>query len=401
MHKVIKFGGSTLKNTPNIVHHVNKTSVFVVSAVAGMTNALLRGDKVSAAEIFRSWMRKNGIRYTETIDACIDTMFSMPAKSPICVSYGEKLTAVAISEMLNRRKTDAVPLFADSFMFADGGTEYDSNLMDECKVEQLHNLLEKGITPVITGYCARNLQNKTVLLGRDGSDITAAYLANKMNFDCYIITDVDGIMTCDPRIVPAARTIPYMSKEEARELAFYGANILHRKTLDAVGHSSLHILNIRGYGTTIQSQEESLGKPIAIALLFNRRAVTVSAEATPGFCAKVFTALSKKNISVEMLLQTCSETEVSVVVPDWNCEVCGLVMSQFGHVSISEMLGIVTMVGDGMSKTVGIASSIFTKLSNNNINVRCVSQGPSERSLSIAVSISDLKKAANVLHETL
>ena len=137
-----------------------------------------------------------------------------------------------------------------------------------------------------------------------------------------------------------------------------------------------------------------------MAVLQNRRAITVKAESRPGFCAEIFTALSRIDVSVEMVLQTCSETEISVVIPESRSPTVALKLKSFGDVSISEPLGVITLVGDGMAKAVGLANKVFAELATEDINVRCISQGPSERSLSIAVSMEEAAKAAQCLHRT-
>ena len=401
--KVAKFGGSTMHRTPHVVLNVLPPAVLVVSAVSGMTNALCRGDVVLASKIFRKWMRRHGVRLTEAMSMCLDRMLSIPPKTPESVSYGEKLTALAAAEMLLVIGRPAIVIFADSFMFAreSSGKKdlFDCDLVD-CDTTQLEAMIRRGITPVVTGYCARHMEtDRTVLLGRDGSDVTAAFLANRMRCECFIITDVNGVMSCDPRMVPEARNIPFLSKAEARELAFYGANVLHRKTLDVVGSSPLHIINIHGYGTTIRDQRESLHRPVALALLYYRRIVTVAAAPEVGFCSRVASAVSREGISMEMIIQTCSETEISVAVDEEHAEKCAVTMRQFGEVSISQQVGILTLVGDGMCRAVGLTGKIFSALDNHNIDVPKFNQG--RCSLSLAVHIDDMEAAAKVIHSFL
>ena len=207
-------------------------------------------------------------------------MWAMPKGSPEAIAFGEKLTAVALSDMMSKKTNKLVaPLFADSFMFAEGNSRYDSRPLPlfQDDVDKIKKLTSNGMIPIVTGFCAQDRRTKrTVLLGRDGSDVTAAFLANAFECDCYIVTDTCGVMTCDPRIVPDARTIPVMSHAEARELAFHGANVLHRRTLEAVGSSNLSVIDIHGEGTMIvPTLEEALNRPVAMAVLRNRRTVTV------------------------------------------------------------------------------------------------------------------------------
>ena len=402
--RVVKIGGSSVAKIPTIVMEISGDAIFVVSAVGGLTDVLMKGHLLGAAHAFRQWMKRHNIRMNENILEVMDAMMRTVPGSPLSVSYGEKLTVVALAEMMKEKGKKAAPIFADSLLLAEGNDAYDAMLLtgndDEREIENLRLLaISKGIVPIVTGYCARHHRTaETVLLGRDGSDYTAAHIAGVLRATCAIVTDVSGIMTCDPRIVPTARSIPCMSTGEARELAFHGASVIHRKTLRAVGDSPLWVVDIFGRGTVIRDQEESLNRPLAIALLDNRRCLTVEARSEVGFSAKIFSKLKEVGISVEMMAQTCSETEIAVILPESKSKIAAEALREVGETArLSEKLGVITVVGDGMTRKEGTLTSIFSVFDRLAVRVHWVSQGI--RSLSIAVASEDLQKSARHLHD--
>jgi len=285
--------------------------------------------------------------------------------------------------------------------------------------EGLLPLLENQEIPVVTGFVAATQDGIITTLGRGGSDYTAAILGDSLDAsEVWTWTDVDGVMTADPRIVPDARVIPELSFSEVSELAYFGAKVLHPKTLRPIIERDIPLwvkntFNPNTDGTKIiQSSASPQGKVTAITIIRDLSLVTVEGRGMlgiPGIAARTFAAVARQGASVLMISQASSEQSICFVIPTKN--VSGVIQSiesemelelarrDIDRVWAQPDIVIVTAVGAGLRNTPGIAGRTFSALGKAGINVIAIAQGSSEYSISIVVAEHDADEAMRQIHQ--
>ena len=218
--------------------------------------------------------------------------------------------------------------------------------------------------------------------------------------DCIIVTDVDGILSADPRIITDGYTINELSHSEARELAFCGANVLSRHAIDALNSQTMYIMNARGGACTKIVQQKSIYSrgPVALAVLHHRKIIQIQAQNGAGFLARVATIFATQNVNLEAIFQSATETEISVVIHANQVEKAFQALSKEWSPTVSEEVAVLTLVGDGMQHCIGVSSQVYRSLEIAGINIRASSQGANERSISIVVSADDMQSAATMMH---
>ena len=293
------------------------------------------------------------------------------------------------------------------------------------KTRQLLNpLMEKGIIPVTTGFIGATPEGLITTLGRGGSDYSAAIIGSVLPADeVWIWTDVDGIMTTDPRIVPAAKTLPEITYSEIAELAYYGAKVIHPKTIrpivDAgIGLRICNTFNPSHPGTRLIANGHSDSQPRngqvvkAVTAIRSQRLITIEGRGmlgVPGVAARAFGAVASTNTSVPLITQASSEQSICFAVPSESANsVIDALQAVFAseiededidRVWMTDDVSIITVVGVGMRHTPGVSGQVFTKLGNNNANVLAIAQGSSEVSISLVVAAADTELAVKSLHE--
>jgi aspartate kinase len=285
--------------------------------------------------------------------------------------------------------------------------------------EKLRRLLDQGVTPVITGYIGATLAGAITTLGRGGSDYSGAIFAACTDSDELIIwTDVDGVMTTDPRLDKRARVLPHVSYQEVGELAFYGAKVLHPKTVQPVLDKSIPIrvrntFNPAHPGTLIRENGETSATVIkAVTSIRNVSLLTVAGKGmigVPGLAGRTFLATASAGANILMISQSSSEQSFCFLVTDTTAEdVRQSIERELGaeiarrdieRVDIADDVVILTAVGSGMRGTPGVAGRVFSTMGNNGINVIAIAQGSSECSISFVVAESDLERAVIKLHD--
>lgn len=274
---------------------------------------------------------------------------------------------------------------------------------------------------LMAGFTAGNDRGELVVLGRNGSDYSAAVLAACLRADCCEIwTDVDGVYTCDPRQVPDARLLKSMSYQEAMELSYFGAKVLHPRTITPIAQFHIPCLikntgNPQAPGTLIGAENDEDGLPVkGITNLNNMAMFNVSGpgmKGMVGMAARVFAAMSGAGISVVLITQSSSEYSISFCVPQGDCIRARRAMEEEFYLELKEglleplamidHLAIISVVGDGMRTLRGISARFFAALARANINIVAIAQGSSERSISVVVSNDDAVTGVRVTHQML
>ncbi len=278
-------------------------------------------------------------------------------------------------------------------------------------------LLDNDIIPIITGFIGATKEGVTTTLGRGGSDFSGAIFGRALNADeVWIWTDVDGVMTADPRIVEGAKSIPTLSYREVSELAYYGAKVLHPKTMrpcveNAIPLRIKNTFNPNHPGTVIVDSAEGNGGIKAVTAIKNLSLVTVEGTGMigiPGIAARTFSAVARTAASVLLISQASSEQSICFALgSDIAPNVVTSLQSEFDEeldrrdidsVWSMDNVSIVTVVGAGMRGTPGIAGGIFNALGRVNVNIVAIAQGSSECSISIVVDADDTEKAVAEIH---
>jgi aspartate kinase len=279
-------------------------------------------------------------------------------------------------------------------------------------------LFEQGIVPVVTGFIAATEDGIITTLGRGGSDYTAAILADCLDADeLWIWTDVDGVLSADPRVVPDARTIPEISFAEVGELAYFGAKVLHPKTIRPVVARNMPLwvkntFNPSFPGTRIsQHPERTSGEITAITTIKDLSNLTVEGRGmlgVPGIAARTFSAVARTGASVLMISQSSSEQSICFTIPsEHGSRVIASIEDEMSlelhrgdidRVWARDGVVIVTVIGSGMRETPGVSARIFGALGKANINVIAIAQGSSEFGISLVIDQADGDRAVRAIH---
>jgi aspartate kinase len=424
----------------------------VVSAMSGVTDALIRGALTAAAgdsQTFRSIVTElRALHYTTvdgllatngeraqllaTVDEYLDEFAAFcrsvhvlgevtPRAMDAITSLGERINARVLAALLRQRGAPSEAVDATELIVTDHTFQGAVPLMDKTEARiksRLLPLLEAGIIPVVTGFIGATEEGVTTTLGRGGSDFSAAILGVCLDAEeVWTWTDVDGVMSADPRLVPDARVLPSLSYAEVGELAYFGAKVLHPRTIRPVVERGIPLwvkntFNPAYPGTRIVHEAETtVGTVKAVTAIKGLSMVTVEGRGmmgVPGIAARTFAAVASQGASVLMISQASSEQSISFIIPT---TAAGPVMRAVEAEMALELsrrdvdrvwslddVVIVTAVGAGMRGTPGIAHRIFGALAQKDINVIAVAQGSSECSISLVVAAADAADAVQQIH---
>jgi aspartate kinase len=337
------------------------------------------------------------------------------------LSFGERLSAPILAATLS-----AIGLRARALTGAEAGIATDDNFGEakplmEISYHQVHQrldqLLSRKVIPVVTGFIAATVDGSITSLGRGGSDYTATLLAAALGAgEIWIWTDVDGLMTADPRIVKNAALLQNISFGEALELSYFGAKMMHPRALQPAGQEKIPV-RIKNSskpsrdGTLVSASESRNGGKVvkAVSIIRDVGIVTVSGSGmmgAPGVAAKVFQTLGSNNINVMMISQGSSEATISCVVPNRDVDraVRALQLALMGQGYVDRVAEekdacIIAVVGAGMRGTPGVAARIFGAVAKRRVNIRMVAQGSSEYNVSFIVSHEDGPEAVRAIHD--
>jgi aspartate kinase len=460
---VMKFGGTSVGEARALAQAVEiirdaraewPRVVVVTSAMAGVTNLLLEGAEsavdgrldtlhLAAArlktihygaieslltDVARQAQVKGEVSYlisefTNLCGAMSVLGESTPRALDAVSGLGERMSVRLLAGALEASGLPAQFVEATYAIVTDGhfGAARPDLEASGVKTRQvLEPILSQGKTPVVTGFIAATPQGIPTTLGRGGSDYSAAILGAVLPADeVWIWTDVDGVMTADPRLVAEARTIPVLTYREIAELAYFGAKVLHPKTIRPVVEAGIRLrvcntFNPAHPGTYLADDREAQpgGAIKAVTAIRGQSLVTLEGRGmlgVPGVAARTFGAVAATGTSVPLITQASSEQSICFAVP---AEACGRVTAALDAAFASELAGrdidriwvtqpvdIVTVVGAGMRNTPGIAGRIFSALGKQGVNVIAIAQGSSEVSISLVVAAADTEGAVRAIHD--
>lgn len=440
----MKFGGTSVadtkafKNVATIVARERDSSpAVVVSAMSGVTDALLTSVALAKdnpdeaiASLEESFERHRCVSrnlldtdkaasFCEELDRAaqsIGELLQHRAKYPSLrkaiqdevLSYGEALSSRLLAAVLAHNGVSAEYVDARTIIVTDEQHESASPLTREtfssCR-QKLQPMIQQGVVPVIGGFFGASKDGATTTLGRGGSDYTAALVGAGIEAgEIQIWTDVNGVLTADPKVVPQARTVEKLSYGEAAELAYFGAKVLHPKTIQPAieGNIPVRICNSRQHehnGTLVCARTET--SPLTVKAIAHKRGVTTVQITSAGmlgaygFLRAIFEVFEKQRTVVDVV--TTSEVSVSLSLDDASTLPSILEeLEKLGTVSVEQNQSIICVVGEGLRGTPGIAASVFSTISD--INVSLISQGASSINLTFAVGEDSAHEVVRRLH---
>ena len=454
--KVLKFGGTSVGSVASILslqkivekEAKHQPIIVVVSALGGITDQLIATSQLALKgdERWRSEFDSIVARHHKMIDAIItdphdreslfnnvDSLFEQLQSiyygvflihdlshktEDTIVSYGERLSSRIVATLIRGAK------WFDSRKFIkteekQGKRSLDSELTNKLVLDTFSDLPRISLVP---GFIAQDRDSGDITnLGRGGSDYTASILAASLNAEVLEIwTDVDGFMTADPRVIKSAYTINELSYAEAMELCNFGAKVVYPPTIYPVCVKNIPIkvkntFNPDGKGTIIKSHVENNQKPIkGLSSIKGTTVITVTGLSMVGVVGvnrRIFSSLANNGISVFLVSQAASENNTSIGVKDEDADNAVRVLNDEFRLEIEDGrmfpmhaesgLATVAIVGENMRRTPGISGKLFEVLGRSGISIIAIAQGASEMNISFVVKGSDLRKALNVLHDSL
>ena len=453
---VLKFGGSSLGTVHRIqqVAEIIQTTArdnpelaVVVSAFGGVTNQLIQTAQQAAEgndayQETLKWIEEKHLQTVrELLPARSQTQTSMFIMQELTnlrnvlhglylvkelsartldyvMSFGERFSAYIVAQLLQHQGLPAFYLDARRVIRTDnsfGGARVNYAITN--KNIQAFFAQQEGIA-VITGFIASTENHQTTTLGRSGSDFTASIFGAALHAsEIQIWTDVDGVLTADPRMVPEAFTIPELSYEEAMELSHFGATVVHPRTMQPALETHIPIrikntFNPQHPGTVICRQPAPSAYAIkGISSIPRIGLINVSGTGmigATGIAGKIFTALAGQEINIILISQASSEHSICFGVLPEDAPKAQQVLKKalrlellektVGDIQVETDLAVVAVVGENMRHTAGIAGKVFSALGSANINIVAIAQGSSELNISLVVHQRDLQSALQTIH---
>ena len=280
--------------------------------------------------------------------------------------------------------------------------------------ERIRAELDKRRIVIVTGFQGLNKYDDITTLGRGGSDTSAVAIAAALNADlCQIYTDVDGVYTADPRLVPTARKLDEITYDEMLELATLGAQVLHNRSVEMAKRYGVNLEVLSSFqdkpGTKVKEVVKTMEKSHISGVAKDKnvaRLALVGLEDTPGIAFKIFSLLAKNNVNVDIILQSIGRSDtkdISFTVAKADMEQARKLLEdnrdsiRFDHIDVSDNIAKVSIVGAGMINNPGVAAAMFEALFNAGININMIST--SEIKVSVLVHISDADRAVQVIHD--
>ncbi|HKX30576.1 MAG TPA: aspartate kinase [Blastocatellia bacterium] len=457
---VMKFGGTSVGNAERIAQAARLAQasaqeghqvIVVTSAMSGITNQLIA---VAQAAVSGNWQPAVRDNFYERHKAVADQLLTddparrkaalavvaqrldqfeklcfglsmvhelTPRLLDVISGTGERLCAPLLAGAIAALGLESEAIEATELIMTNDQFGAAEPLMDRTREKtraRLQPLLDRGVIPVVTGFIGATEDGVLTTLGRGGSDYSASIIGAAIEAqEIWIWTDVDGVMTANPSEVPEARTMREISYSEASELAYFGAKVLHHKTIlpaykQQIPVRILNSFNPQDPGTrvTVKGHPSARGVKAATSIR-NVSLVAISGkgmQGIPGIAAKAFAAVAAERANILMISQASSENNLCFVVN--SSEAKGVVKALRaaleldllqGHIediSADETVAVVAAVGDKMQGTPGIAGKVFAALGAAAVNVIAISQGSSERNISFIVAAEDAAEAVRAIH---
>ena len=453
--KVLKFGGSSVASSENInkviqiVKEASKSTkvTVVVSALGGITDVLLEAGNLACnsnisyknklqlieerhLQVVRELIPVNNQssvlgfvkNLLNKLESTLEGVFLINElsnkTSDKIVSFGELLSSYIIAEALKSNQLDAVlknsqELIITNENFSNASVQFEkTNLL----IESFFKVNEHSIV-VLPGFVALTEKGEVSTLGRGGSDYTAALItaATKASI-LEIWTDVSGMYTANPKIVKQAFPIKDISYQEAMELSHFGAKVLYPPTIQPVLEKEIPIVikntfDANAEGTLIAKVSSNKNPIKGISHIENMALITLEGSGMigiPGFSKRLFDSLSQEKINVSLITQASSEHSICIAIENSDAERAKLAIdTEFSYeieqrkvdpLIIEKNNAIIALVGDNMKSHQGISGKMFSTLGKNNVNIRAIAQGASEKNISAVIAHKDIKKALNTLH---
>jgi aspartate kinase len=426
----MKFGGSSVESASAIARvativqsRIERHPVVVVSAMGKTTNRLLAmaaeavsGSRTRALELcgeLKHYHIAEGGAHP-AIDEHFAELAELlrglailgeltPRSVDAISSFGERLSSLLVTASFRRLGLDAVHADSRDYVVTDGRHTQAAPLYEPTN-QRLKNL-PRGAVVVMGGFIGATEDGVTTTLGRGGSDFSASIIGAGIDAEeIQIWTDVDGMLTCDPRIVPGGHRVKLISFAEAAELAYFGAKVLHPSTVVPAVEKNIPVLILNSRrpeveGTRITGESVPCSNVVK-SIACKTGIIVVNVQSTRmlmahGFLRRIFEVFDKHQTSVDMV--TTSEVSVSLTIDNpVNLAAIRADLEQFAEVEVAEGMAIISLVGDNIRSTPGVAHGAFKAL--NGTNVRMISQGASKRNISLVVEETSLRSAVESLH---
>lgn len=459
MRLVLKYGGTSISSAKDIqavTTYINSLSkhneiVIVCSAISGTTDDLIeisqsikkenkdkaeqlaskiinRHKQLAKQTIKKSTIRKKlleklDIDFRELV-ALIEGIVLLgevtPRSMDYLISFGERLSIKLISFAINDIGKKSISLTGKEVgIVTDSNFGESKPLMDTTRLRVSKTIdlqFSKKIIPVIGGFTGADQHEHVTTFGRGGSDYTATIIGSCIKADeIWLMSDIDGLMTADPKIVKNAKLLKEVSYIEAIEMALFGAKQIHPRTFEPLLTKKIPMkirnsFNVKNEGTLVTDSHSISTKNTVkcVSSIRHNGLIDIrggSMVGTPGTAAKIFTTLAKAGINVMMISQNPSESSITIVVKNTDLDkaVNVLEMELLGKIikklEVTTDVAIIALIGLGMRGTVGVASKVFGAIEKNKVNVAMITQGSSELNLAFVVKDSDSNVAVQALHD--
>ena len=459
MRLVLKYGGTSISSAKDIqavTNYINSLSkhneiVIVCSAISGTTDDLIeisqsikkenkdkaeqlaskiinRHKQLAKQTIKKSTIRKKlleklDIDFRELV-ALIEGMVLLgevtPRSMDYLISFGERLSIKLISFAINDIGKKSISLTGKEVgIVTDSNFGESKPLMDTTRLRVSKTIdlqFSKKIIPVIGGFTGADQHGHVTTFGRGGSDYTATIIGSCIKADeIWLMSDIDGLMTADPKIVKNAKLLKEVSYIEAIEMALFGAKQIHPRTFEPLLTKKIPMkirnsFNVKNEGTLVTDSHSISTKNTVkcVSSIRHNGLIDIrggSMVGTPGTAAKIFATLAKAGINVMMISQNPSESSITIVVKNTDLDkaVNVLEMELLGKIikklEVTTDVAIIALIGLGMRGTVGVASKVFGAIEKNKVNVAMITQGSSELNLAFVVKDSDSNVAVQALHD--
>lgn len=455
--KILKFGGTSVGSVESIqavlqivkqTYESGEQPLVVLSAMSGITNLLTKMAEDAAAGLpFMDDLKSLEAKHFDVVKKLIAVKYQNPVltklkllvneledllqgvyalrelslqSKDLILSYGERCSNYLVSKIMEQEIPESEYINASYYIKTD--SNYGNAHLNETLTNQLIQALAQthsGKLLFVTGFIGSNEQGRVTTLGRGGSDYTAAIFGSVLNASAIEIwTDVNGMLTADPRVVKKAFSLPVLSYTEAMELSYFGAKVIYPPTMVPAFMKKIPIVIRNTFqpefaGTRIQFESEKSGYPIkGISSISDVSVINLTGSGMvgkSGFSGRLFTLLAREQINVILITQSSSEHSITFAVnPNDAHKAVQLINTEFelellaNKLSIpviEEDLGILAIVGENMKRTPGMSGRLFHALGRNGINVRAIAQGSSEFNISVIINKEDLAKALNAVHD--